>query len=175
MTVAGVQSRGPPRRGFPTGLRYNPHLLIPIRNTDPTMFMEFAMEYWYLFVMLTAILLLLAFDPGGRTAGGATKISAAQLPQIQARKSAVLVDIRSNAEFNKGHIEQSLNLPLDSLDSNLKKLNKYRGKPVILVCQSGMRAGKAAGILKKNQFKELYVLDGGVASWSKENLPLIRG
>lgn len=139
------------------------------------MFLEFAMENWYLFVMLTAILLLLAFDPGSRTAGGATKISPGQLPQIQARKSAVLVDIRSNAEYSKGHIEQSLNLPLESLESNLKKLNKHRGKPLILVCQSGMRSGKAAGILKKNQFSELYVLDGGVASWSKENLPLIKG
>ncbi len=139
------------------------------------MFLEFAMENWYLFVMLTAILLLLAFDPVGRTAGGATKISPGQLPQIQARKSAVLVDIRSNAEYSKGHIEQSLNLPLESLESNLKKLNKHRGKPLILVCQSGMRSGKAAGILKKNQFSELYVLDGGVASWTKENLPLIKG
>ncbi len=139
------------------------------------MFLEFAMENWYLFVMLTAILLLLAFDPVGRTAGGATKISPGQLPQIQARKSAVLVDIRSNTEYSKGHIEQSLNLPLESLESNLKKLNKHRGKPLILVCQSGMRSGKAAGILKKNQFSELYVLDGGVASWSKENLPLIKG
>ncbi len=139
------------------------------------MFMEFAMQNWYLFVMLTAILLLLAFDPGSRLAGGAIKISPGKLPQVQTRKSAVLVDIRSQDEFRKGHIEQSLNLPLDTLESNLKKLNKYRGKPLILVCQTGMRAGKAAGILKKNQFEELYVLDGGVASWHKENLPLTRG
>ncbi len=138
------------------------------------MFLEFAMANWYLFAMLAAILLLLMFNPGGRMVGGATKISAVKLPQIQARQSAVLVDIRSPEEFSKGHIEQSLNLPLDSLESNLKKLNKHRGKPLILVCQSGMRAGKAAGILKKNQFQELYILDGGVASWSKENLPLIR-
>ncbi len=139
------------------------------------MFLEFVTQNWYLFVMLLAILLLLAFDPAGRSVGGAAKISAGQLPQIQARKSAVLVDIRSIEEFGKGHIEQSMNLPLDSLESNLKKLNKHRGKPLILVCQSGARAAKAASILKKNQFEELYVLDGGVASWNKENLPLIRG
>ncbi len=139
------------------------------------MFLEFAMQNWYLFVMLAAILLLLAFDPGSRSVGGATKISAAQLPQIQARKSAVLVDIRKPEEFDKGHIEQSINLPLESLESSLKKLNKYRGKPLILVCQSGVSVAKAAATLKKNSFEELYVLDGGVASWSKENLPLIRG
>ena len=139
------------------------------------MFLEFAIQNWYLFAMLAAILLLLAFDPGSRMVGGANKISPAQLPQIQARKAAVLVDVRSQDEFSNGHIEQSINLPLDSLESSLKKLNKHRGKPVILVCQSGMRAGKAVSILKKNQFEELYVLDGGVASWNKENLPLSKG
>lgn len=139
------------------------------------MFLDFVVQHWYLFVMLLAILLLIAFDPAGRSVGGAAKISPAQLPQIQARKSAVLVDIRSNEEYGKGHIEQSLSLPLDTLESNIKKLNKYRGKPVIIVCQSGMRAAKAASVLKKNQFEELYILDGGVTSWSKENLPLIRG
>ncbi len=125
--------------------------------------------------MLAAILLLLAFDPGGRTVGGAAKIDPSQLPQLQNRKSAIVVDIRNQDEFENGHIEQALNLPLDSIETNLKKLNKYRGKPLILVCQSGTRTAKAVGILKKNAFEDLYVLDGGLTSWSKENLPLSRG
>ena len=125
--------------------------------------------------MLAAILLLLAFDPAGRTVGGAAKIDPSQLPQLQNRKSAIVVDIRNQDEFENGHIEQALNLPLDSIETNLKKLNKYRGKPLILVCQSGTRTAKAVGILKKNAFEDLYVLDGGLTSWSKENLPLSRG
>ena len=139
------------------------------------MFLNFAIENWYLFVMLAAILLLLAFDPAGRTVGGAAKIDPSQLPQLQNRKSAIVVDIRNQDEFENGHIEQALNLPLDSIETNLKKLNKYRGKPLILVCQSGTRTAKAVGILKKNAFEDLYVLDGGLTSWSKENLPLSRG
>jgi rhodanese-related sulfurtransferase len=139
------------------------------------MFINFAIENWYLFVMLAAILLLLAFDPAGRTVGGAAKIDPAQLPQLQNRKSAVVVDIRNADEFENGHIEQALNLPLDSIETNLKKLNKHKGKPLILVCQSGARTAKAVGILKKNAFEELYVLDGGIASWSKDNLPLSKG
>jgi rhodanese-related sulfurtransferase len=138
------------------------------------MFLEFAIENWFLFAMLAAILLLLAFDPSSRTAGGATKISPGQLPQIQARQSAVVVDVRSKDEFEKGHIEQSISLPADSLQDNLKKLNKYRGKPLIIICQNGARANKAIGILKKNEFADLYLLDGGVTAWNKENLPLTR-
>ncbi|MGI9319748.1 MAG: rhodanese-like domain-containing protein [bacterium] len=137
------------------------------------MFLEFAIENWFLFAILAAILLLLAFDPSSRVAG-ATKISPGQLPQIQARQSAVVVDVRSKEEFDKGHIEQSLSLPVESMQDNLKKLNKYRGKPLIIICQNGARATKAAGILKKNEFTDLYLLDGGVTSWSKENLPLTK-
>ncbi len=139
------------------------------------MFINFATENWYLFVMLAAILLLLAFDPAGRSVGGAAKISPAQLPQLQNRKSAVVVDVRNKDEFEKGHIEQALHLPLDTIETSLKKLNKVRGKPLILVCQSGGKAAKAAAVLKKNEFEDLYVLDGGLASWSKENLPLSKG
>ena len=138
------------------------------------MFLEFATENWYLFAMLAAIMLLLALDPSSRTAGGAAKISPQQLPQLQGRKSAVIVDVRKQEEFNKGHIAQSINLPLDSMENSLKKLNKHRSKPLILVCQSGAFATKAAGILKKNDFAELNILDGGLAAWNKENLPLTK-
>ncbi len=127
-----------------------------------------------MFAMLAAILLLLAFDPAGKSVNGAAKLSAAQLPQVQTRKSAVLVDVRTADEFGNGHIARSLNLPLDSLESSLKKLNKHRSKPLILVCQAGNRAGKAVKTLKENGFADLYVLDGGIAAWTKENLPLTK-
>ena len=144
----------------------------PVYTSIIPMFLEFATENWYLFAMLAAILLLLAFDPSSRIAGGAKKISPGQLPQIQARQSAVVVDVRTKDEFDKGHIEQSLSLPVDSMENSLKKLNKHKGKPLIIICQNGARATKAAGILKKNDFSELFVLDGGIAAWRKENLPL---
>ena len=138
------------------------------------MFLDFAIQNWYLFALLAVIILLLAFDPSNRMVGSAKKISASQLPLLQHRQSAVVVDVRNKEEFKAGHIGESMHFPADSLESSLKKLNKYKDKPVVLVCQSGMRAGKASGILKKNDFSDLYVLDGGIAAWSKENMPLTR-
>ncbi len=44
----------------------------------------------------------------------------------------------------------------------------------MLSCQSGQRAGRAATLLRKNEFKRVYVLGGGLAAWEKENLPLER-
>ena len=59
---------------------------------------------------------------------------------------------------------------------NLKRLNKYRDKkkPIVLTCQSGTRAGRAAAILRKNEFSDVYTLTGGVTAWEKENLPIER-
>ena len=136
------------------------------------MFLDFAVQNWYLFALLTVIMLLLAFDPGTRTVGGANKVSATQLPMLQHRQSAVIVDVRNKEEYATGHIAESIHLPVDDLENSLKKLNKYKSKPVVLVCQSGTRAGKASAILKKNDFENLYVLDGGIAAWTKENMPL---
>jgi phage shock protein E len=74
-------------------------------------------------------------------------------------QGAVIVDVRTKAEFNGAHLKNSINLPLDSLNRNLDKLDK--SKPVITVCATGMRSGSARHILKSHGFQE--VVNGG--SW----------
>lgn len=73
---------------------------------------------------------------------------------------ATIVDVRSTGEYAGGHLESSINIPLDQLKKNLGKLNK--SKPVITCCASGMRSASAKSILKSNGFEE--VKNGG--SWS---------
>jgi phage shock protein E len=73
------------------------------------------------------------------------------------KDGAVIVDVRSKGEYASGHLKKSINIPLDSLKSNLGKLKK--DKPVITCCASGMRSGSARGILKSNGFTE--VVNGG--------------
>ena len=72
-------------------------------------------------------------------------------------RGAVIVDVRTPAEFNSGHIKGAINLPLQTLTSNMGKLKK--DIPVITCCASGMRSGSAKSILLSNGFKE--VQNGG--------------
>ena len=136
------------------------------------MFIEFLVEYWYYFAILGVILLLLALDPSARGPAGAKAVSPMQLPQVQSRESGIIVDVRESDAFKSGHIAQSINLPLDGLENSLGKLKKHKNKAVILVCEAGNRTGKAAAVLRKNEYSEIYVLSGGLNAWRKENLPL---
>jgi rhodanese-related sulfurtransferase len=72
-------------------------------------------------------------------------------------RGAVIVDVRSAAEFSGGHLSNSINIPLDALKHNLSKLDK--SKPVITCCASGIRSASAKNILRSNGFEE--VKNGG--------------
>jgi rhodanese-related sulfurtransferase len=62
---------------------------------------------------------------------------------------AVVVDVRTPAEFKSGHVKGAINIPVDSIRSKVPELKK-KGKPVITCCRSGARSRMAAGILKQN-------------------------
>ncbi len=63
-------------------------------------------------------------------------------------KGAVIVDVRTPAEFKAGHIKEAINVPLDTVSRQLQMIKKIN-KPVIAVCRSGSRSGMAINILKK--------------------------
>ncbi|MFK7952738.1 MAG: rhodanese-like domain-containing protein [Ekhidna sp.] len=67
---------------------------------------------------------------------------------------ATIVDVRSKAEYASGHLNKSINIPLDQLKTGLNKLDK--NKPVITCCASGMRSASAKSILKSNGFENVH-------------------
>ncbi len=75
------------------------------------------------------------------------------------KKGAVIVDVRTPFEFQKGHASGSVNIPLDNLDRQFKLL-KVKKRPIITCCRSGHRSGIAASVLEKNGFQ---AFNGG--SW----------
>lgn len=76
------------------------------------------------------------------------------------KNGAVILDVRTPGEYAGGHIKGSKNIPLQSLQQQLKNLPK--DKTIITCCASGMRSGSAKSMLQNNGFKEVY--NGG--GWS---------
>lgn len=79
--------------------------------------------------------------------GGGPKVDLKEL----AKQGAIIVDVRSPAEFQGGHIKGSINIPLPSLEKGLGKLNK--DKTIITCCASGMRSASAKSILKSKGYE----------------------
>ena len=64
-------------------------------------------------------------------------------------KGAIIVDVRTKAEWDKGHISNAKHIPLDDLQKHVEEVKKL-DKPVITCCASGMRSAKAAEFLNLN-------------------------
>ena len=82
------------------------------------------------------------------------------------RNGAQIIDVRTPTEFNGGHIKNSKNIPLQNLQSEMKKLDLK--KPIITCCASGMRSSSAKSILKQNGF-EAYNGGGWTSLQNKLN------
>lgn len=76
---------------------------------------------------------------------------------------ATILDVRTKGEFSSGHVKGSINIPLDSIDSNIDKILKME-QPIITCCASGMRSGVAKNKIKA---KGMESYNGG--GWASVN------
>ncbi|MBS1143549.1 MAG: Rhodanese-like protein [Proteobacteria bacterium] len=95
--------------------------------------------------------------------------------QLINREDAHILDVREADEFAAGHLPEAKNIPVSKLAERLGELEKFKDKPVIVCCASGMRSNKACGELKKQGFEKLYNLAGGVDAWVGAGYPVKKG
>ena len=77
---------------------------------------------------------------------------------------AVILDVRTREEYRSGHVQGSVNIPLDQLSGDLKEI-KNKEQVIITCCASGMRSGAAKGLLKSRGYANVH--NGG--SWRNLN------
>ena len=80
----------------------------------------------------------------------------------------------AGAEYAAGHLPQAKHAPLGELEGKAAGLAKNKETPIILVCQTGQRAGKAQAVLKQAGYSEVYSLEGGLAAWQQAGLPVVK-
>ncbi|WP_243290220.1 rhodanese-like domain-containing protein [Bacillus sp. FJAT-47783] len=79
-------------------------------------------------------------------------------------RKAQLIDVREPNEFEGGHILGARNIPLSQMRQRYKEIRP--DKPVYLYCQNSARCGRAAQMLKRKGYKDIYNLKGGFKKWS---------
>ncbi|HEY8607066.1 MAG TPA: rhodanese-like domain-containing protein [Noviherbaspirillum sp.] len=101
-------------------------------------------------------------------------VSTLQATQLINQGRALILDVRDPAAFNAGHLRDAKNIPIKELSNRIGELDKFKAKTAIVVCQSGAQAGKVASRLKAAGFSEAVSLEGGIAAWQSQGLPLTR-
>ena len=86
-------------------------------------------------------------------------------------EDALVLDVREQSEWADGHIGKAKHIPLGQLKTRLAELEKYKDKPIVVVCRSGNRSGSACGTMKKAGFEKMYNLAGGMMAWEQAGLP----
>ena len=134
-------------------------------------FIEFLGQQWLLVgLLLAAVVLLLQYEQrkGGKS------LSIHQLVDLVNQRQAVVVDVREPADFKQGHIVDAVNVPSSKMNDRWSELEKFRDRPLVLVCKMGHHSGTAGKVLATNGFKELYRLNGDMMEWQNSQLPLVK-
>lgn len=126
---------------------------------------------WMILVAVSSGLMLLWSLFGNRLRGIQEVDSVAALQLIN-HKNALVLDVREEKEFNTGHILNAKLIPLGKLPEQMNELERYRDRPIVVVCRTGQRSASACVLLGKKGFAQTYNLEGGVTAWQKASLPL---
>jgi rhodanese-related sulfurtransferase len=129
------------------------------------------------FLLENWLLIVVAFISGGMLVwpmvnkGGGGSVSPAEAVRLINREKAVLIDVCEPAEFAAGHAMGARNVPLGALAGS-KELPSNKALPVIVLCASGARAGRAAAQLRKAGYEKAVAVAGGNGAWRDASLPV---
>lgn len=102
------------------------------------------------------------------------KVTALQATQIINQGKVLILDVRNAADFALGHIRDAKNIPLKELKTRVSELEKFKERPVIVVCTKGLQSAKATAQLKKAGYVNAASLLGGLDAWQTQGLPVLK-
>lgn len=102
--------------------------------------------------------------------GNVPEVSAQALSERLARGEEIqLVDVRTEAEFEGGHIAGAVNVPIVGFKGRLEEVPLQRDKPVVAICRSARRSIPAVRLLRRLGYTDAVQLEGGMLAWWAEN------
>ena len=79
----------------------------------------------------------------------------------------VLLDVRSQAEYDSGHILNAINISHEQILEDPELLAEYKDSQMAVFCRSGVRAGKVIQLLESIGFEDIIDIDGDMLAWSE--------
>jgi len=106
------------------------------------------------------------------TSGKIQSIDPEQFKKLLYLDEIQLVDVRTQEEFQAGHIKDALNIDIKQANFKSKLSSFDKNKPILVYCRSGKRSSDAAEILKEMGFTKIVSLEGGMIAWEEADLPI---
>lgn len=127
----------------------------------------------YLIISIIFTAVLFSSCDSGQTQNKKSSLQATEFSEkIKEQPDAQVIDVRTSAEFTKGHLQNAKNIDWNSSGFAKQISSLDRNKPVFVYCLSGSRSTSAVNKMISEGFTEVYELKGGVIKWRNANLPL---
>lgn len=133
--------------------------------------MSFIAENWILILVAFVSGALLVWPMVNKAAGGGTAVGTSEAVRLINREKGVLIDVGEPGEYGQAHASGARNVPFGQLEDS-KDLPTNKALPVIVLCPTGSRAGRAAGLLRKAGYDKAVSVSGGNAAWREAQLPM---
>jgi len=134
------------------------------------LFLEFLAQQWILVIALLAVIIMLVLHEARKSG---PSLSPQQAINLVNNQQGVFVDLRDAADYKKGHIVDALHIPASKVVDRIAELEKFRDKPIVLVCKMGQQSGAAGKQLKAGNFDKVYKMSGGMLEWTNLQLPTV--
>ena len=119
-----------------------------------------------------AVILLFAFSSCNINGQKYQTLSVADFDKKLQEKDIQLVDVRTPEEYAEKHIKDAVNINFNSDDFVELATKLDKTKPVLIYCLSGGRSSKAAALISKKGYPQVYNLDGGIMAWTNAGEPV---
>jgi len=136
---------------------------------------EFLGNHLYLTLGFIAVLIALLVSELQQFTRGYKALTPAGLTQLVNRENALLIDVSSLQDFEKGHVPGAKHVAMSQFDPENKDLAKAKELPIAIYDRNGQQSGTAAQRLVKAGFSRVYWLEGGLGAWTEAQLPLAKG
>jgi len=130
---------------------------------------KFLIDNWMLILLAASSGGLLLWQGLQKNAGGG--VGTAEAVRLINREKGVLIDVSEPAEYAGGHAVGARSIPFGSLEG-AKELPSTKALPLLLICPTGARAGRAAGLLRKAGYEKAMAVTGGLNAWREAGLPV---
>jgi rhodanese-related sulfurtransferase len=125
--------------------------------------------FWFLFVLL---LVLFSGCIGQNSTSQSSseqlnpsKITRAELAELIQEEDMLLIDVRTEGEYDQGHLPGAIVIPYDEFDLRYSEILEYKDREVVLYCHVGGMGDYAGRVLLKNGFTNVKNLEGGIYGW----------